>query len=141
MGWRDWIGPKDPGDQVRPSLRDVKFDASGMTMGAKTPAAIEWTNSAGDRLTARLDRGTPDHPLTPWRLDALRSAYRSAAAERGGGIVSVTFERANGIPIAKAISKFPDGMGYLRRDDRGSFSRRPVQHDDGGRRGTVDRHA
>jgi hypothetical protein len=112
VGWRDWLGQKDQRDEVRPSLRDVKFDASGMTIAAKTPDTIERTNTGGDRLTARIVRASPDHPFTPWTLDALRSTFRTAAAERQGGIVSVTFERANGVPVCRAISKFPDGRGY-----------------------------
>jgi hypothetical protein len=42
----------------------------------------------------------------------LRSEQRQAAAAQRGGIVSVTFDRANGIPITKAISKFGGGLGY-----------------------------
>ena len=112
MGWTDWFARKDPEDAVRPSLREVKFDASGMNVTSKTAAAIEWTNNTGDRLTARIQRATPDRPFTAWTLDALRSAFRTAAAERQGGIISVTFEQANGIPIARAISKFRNGLGY-----------------------------
>jgi hypothetical protein len=112
VGWRDWLGQKDQADEIRPSLRDVKFDASGMKVTSKTPAAMEWTNNGGDRLTARIDRVTPERPFTPWTLDALRSAFRTAAIERHGGIVSLTFEQANAIPITRAITKFPEGMGY-----------------------------
>lgn len=112
MGWRDWLERKDRSNEVRPALRDVEFDASGMHVASKTPDAIEWTNRDGDRLTARIERAAPDRSFTPWTLDALRRAFRNAAAERRGGIVSVTFERANGIPIAKAISKFEDPPGY-----------------------------
>lgn len=112
MGWTDWFSRKDPADEVRPSLRDVKFDIGGMKVLSRTPASIEWKYGAADRVTARIDRATSDQPLTPWTLDALRSEYRRSAAVRSGGIVSVTLAHANAIPLAQAISKFQDGAGY-----------------------------
>ena len=114
MGWTAWFTPKhEPDDGPRPSLRDVSFDTTGLKVIAKTPGAIEWKYANDVRVTARLERGTPDRPLPPWTLDALRTEWRRAAMARSGGIVSVTFDRANGIPIATAISKFTQGLGYL----------------------------
>jgi tetratricopeptide (TPR) repeat protein len=111
MGWTDWLSRKDSGDGLRPSLRDVTFDTRGFKVTLKTPGAIEWKGSNNEPMSARIERTTPDEPLPPWTLDALRSEQRQAAAARGGGIVSVTFDRANGIPVAKAITKFK-GLGY-----------------------------
>ena len=112
MSWTDWLGRKDPGDEVRPSLRDVTFDTSGFRPARKTAASIEWLGDDDDHLSARIDRAGPDRPLPPWTLDAVRAERRQAAAAHGGGIVSVTFDRASGTPIATAISKFPQGSGY-----------------------------
>jgi len=112
MGWTDWLARKNSPDELRPSLRDVTFDTSGFKVTLKTSTAIEWRGAHGVPMSARIERATPDHPLPPWTLDAVRSERRQAAAARRGGIVSVTFDRANGIPIAKAISKFSGGRGH-----------------------------
>lgn len=112
MGWTSWFAPRGSPDEVRPSLRDVTFKTNGLRITARTSASIEWKDADGNRLAARLDRAAPERPLTAWTLDGVRSACRRAAAEGGGGIVSVTFERAGAIPIAKAVRKFPDGMGH-----------------------------
>ena len=113
MGWTDWFGRRGEGDEIRPSLRDVTFDTGGKKVLSKTPSAIEWQARNDDRVIARIMRATPDRPLTPWTLEAVRAEWRRGAAERSGGLVSATFDRANGIPIAKAICKFEHGSGYL----------------------------
>jgi hypothetical protein len=113
VGWTDWFARRNPPEDVRPSLRDVTFDTSGFELAAKKPDSIEWRDADDERLLARMDRAGADHPLTPWTLEALRSSWRNAAAARDGGIVSVTFDRAGDVPIAKAIAKFSDGMGYM----------------------------
>lgn len=112
MGWTDWFSRNNPAEEMRPSVRDVTFDAGAIKLAAKGPDRIEWHDTDEDIVTAGVDRGTPDRQLTPWTLDGLRAEARTAAAARKGGIVSLVFDRANGVPIAKAISKFPDGMGH-----------------------------
>ena len=113
MGWTDWFARRGAHDDIRPSLRDVTFDTGGNRVLSKTPSSIEWQARNDDRVIARIDRASADRPLIPWTLDALRGEWRRAAAERSGGIVCVTFDRANGIPIARTITKFRHGMGYL----------------------------
>ena len=140
MGWTDWLARRNPPDELRPSLRDVTFDTSGFKVTLKTPTAMEWRGAHNDPMSARIERASPDHPLPPWTLDALRSEQRRAAAAHRGGIVSVTFDRANGIPIAKAISKFDDGgfryEGTVLIRFRDALYSLRLQADEGGHTGT-----
>ena len=112
MSWTDWFSRRRSDESPRPSLRDVTFDTTGLRVGKRSAESIEWLHPDNDRLITRMDRASADHPLGPWTLDGLRMDSRRAAALRGGGIVSVAFGRARGIPIAKVISKFEDLPGY-----------------------------
>jgi tetratricopeptide (TPR) repeat protein len=113
MSWTDWFSRKNPAGETRPSLRDVTFDTRGLMVEKKTAESIQWRDTDNDRLLARFDRASAGHPFEPCTLEASRTRYRQRAASRGGGIVSVEFGRANGIPITKAISKFEDLPAYL----------------------------
>jgi hypothetical protein len=108
MSWSNWFSGKPPAAEPRPSVQDVTFDSRLLRADRKTGDAMTWWDLDNDRLIARVDRGAG-----PWSLDTLRAHFRDSAGARGGGIVSVTFGRANGIQIAKAITKFEDMPAYL----------------------------
>ena len=113
MSWTDWFSRRGSDESPRPSLRDVTFDTTGLRVAKRSAESIEWLHPDNDRLIARMDRVSADHPLGPWTLDWFGVECRRASALRGGGLVSVALGRAGGIPIAKAISKFEDPPGYL----------------------------
>lgn len=113
MSWTDWIRRNTSADGARPSVRDVTFDAGPLRADKTTADALHWVDEEEDRVVARVDRATPDRALVSWTVEGVRSAARTAASLRQGGIVSVTFRTATGIPIAEVISKFTDGTGYL----------------------------
>jgi tetratricopeptide (TPR) repeat protein len=96
----------------RPSLRDVRFATTGLSVERKAEDALTWRDDDDDRLFATIERDGQDRPLPAWTLDAVRTACRESAAARDGGIVSVMFGRIAGIPVATAVSKFPDGLGF-----------------------------
>jgi tetratricopeptide (TPR) repeat protein len=113
VNWTRWFSRQPIQGSLRPSLRDVSCDTTGLHVERKSEDALEWRDVQGDRLFAQVERDGPDRPPTPWTLEAIRAACRRSAAARDGGIVSVTFDRINGIPVATAISKFPDDLGFL----------------------------
>jgi hypothetical protein len=109
MGWRDWLGR---GGTERPTIDDVTFDTSTFSNVRTERQLREWQNATGDRMLAHVERGTPDHPLLPWTLEAVRAAERERATTDGGGIIAVTAGYAGSIPIVAAICKRRRGLGY-----------------------------
>jgi hypothetical protein len=109
MGWRDWIGR---GETTRPTIDDVTFDTSTFANVRRSSELREWQNAIGDRMLARIERATPDRPLSPWTLEAVRATVRQRATEAGGGIVAANAGYAGPVPIVVAIRKLGRGFGY-----------------------------
>ena len=108
MTWSNWLLGRDRSTGPRPSVQDVTFDAMPMRVEKQGATSSSGLTTTRDRVVAAVDRSTP---LPVWSLDALRAHWRAVAASRDGGIVSVTFARANEIPILEAICKFNEGPG------------------------------
>ena len=109
MGWRDRIGR---GETSRPTIDDVTFDTSTFTSVRRSGELREWQNAMGDRMLARIERATPDRPLSPWTLEAVRATVRQRATEAGGGMIAVNAGYAGPVPIVVAIRKLGLGFGY-----------------------------
>jgi len=112
MSWSTWFSKEEPRQPGRPTLRSVRFDTTGWRVDKKTPDSIEWRDLDGDVCIAQLVRIEAEATVPPSSLTEARVSFRTAAAPRKGGIVSVEQTDCHGILLTKAITKFEDLPAY-----------------------------
>jgi tetratricopeptide (TPR) repeat protein len=95
------------------ATRSVTFDTTGFGVVRRAPGGTEWRDLREDTMMAAVEAETPDAAWRALDIDTLRAKYRTEAAARKGGIVSVDVVRAGGLAAVQVVSKFLDPPAYV----------------------------
>ncbi len=102
------------------SIKSVSFDTSGWRVEEETEYEICWVNDRPEVLFFYFFPIQPDLPCEITQIDRIRSFYREAVSEAGGGLVSVEQYnlpvRGKNVGYLKTILKLPEepvGISYV----------------------------